>query len=341
MQQRISQKHPNLRPFSLIILLLGLGWCSLTAWGDNRLVVQLPADSTGERIQAALDQLAEGGDVVLPAGTYQIRQPIILRHDHQTLRGSGVSTVLFLADKANCPVIILGAPDVKPQHSTAHLCVADLLIDGNRTNQQVEFWRAAVDGSQLNNNGIDVWKVTDAVVERVVCCRCRSGGLVTAAGTRRLKVQDFTAYDNQYDGLACYRTEESSFTKLFLHDNLAAGISLDLAFNHNVIDGAVLKGNDLGVFMRNSRENSFQKVTIVNSRHYGVFMAQTVNHTAEGWQASPGTECVGNKFTDLQVADCGGKSVLINNDSCTNNVISEVSFVSKDSSQTAAATPLP
>jgi len=345
MQQQFSLKAW----FSLIVpvvILFVTGTLSpVTARGDNLPVVTLSSNCAGDQIQTALDTMTNGGDVVLPAGTYTITRPIVLRHDHQTLRGSGPDTILFLAPNANCPVVILGAPGLTPQHPTSHLRLADLLIDGNRTNQQTEFWHVAVDGSQLNNNGIDVWKVTDAAVERVVCRRCRSGGLVTAAGTRRLTVQDFTAYDNQYDGLACYLTEESSFSKLFLHDNLAAGISLDLAFNHNLIDGAILKDNDLGVFMRNSHENSFQKITILKSRHCGVFMAQTGNHTTEGWRPSPGTECVGNKFTDLEVADCGGKSVVINNDSCTNNVISATRYVSKEQeaspTQPGAAIPLP
>jgi hypothetical protein len=345
MQQQISLKRLFFFWAPSIILLLGVCVSPFGALADNLPVINLAADSSGEQIQAALDNLTNGGDIVLPTGTYTISDPIVLRHDYQTLRGSGPDTVLLLAAKANCPVIILGAPSVRPQRATTHLRLADLLIDGNRTNQQTEFWRTAVDGSQLNNNGIDVWKVTDASVERVICRGCRSGGLVTAAGTRRLKVQDFTAYDNQYDGLACYLTEESSFSKLFLHDNLAAGISLDLAFNHNIIDGAILKGNDLGVFMRNSRENSFQKVTILKSRHCGVFMAQTVDRTAEGWRPSPGTECVGNRFTDLEVADCGGKSVVINNDSCTNNVISVARYMGKERGPTttaaAATAPLP
>ena len=67
-------------------------------------------NSNGEAIQAALDQFPQGGDIVLGPGKYEIRQPIMLRCDNQVLRGSGPSTILFLADKANCPVVILGSP---------------------------------------------------------------------------------------------------------------------------------------------------------------------------------------------------------------------------------------
>ncbi len=284
-------------------------------------VVNLRASATQEEIQAALDGLPEGGEVVLAAGTYEITQPLMLRHDSETLRGMGLDTVLHLADKANCPVVILGAPMVAPQKATAHLHLANLLINGNRLNQQAEFWHSATDGSQLNNNGIDIWDVNDSTVDGVVCRSCRSGGMVTAS-TRRLMVHDFTAYDNQFDGLACYLTEESHFKGLHLYDNLAAGISLDLAFNNNVITDATLSGNDLGVFMRNSRDNSFQGVTISKSRNHGVFMAQGFDGKLD-----PGTECTGNNFEGLTITNCGGDAFLVNDLSCKNNLIRDARFV--------------
>jgi len=168
--------------------------------------------------------------------------------------------------------------------------------------------------------------VTDVAVEHVSCCRCRSGGLV-AAEVRRLHVNDFDAYDNQFDGLACYQTEESHFEGLRLHDNLAAGISLDLSFNHNIITNAVLAGNDLGIFMRHSRDNAFKGLTISKSHHHGVFMAQTSAPTVKGWQVSPGTQCIGNNFENLLINDCGGTAFLVNDASCTNNIIFGARFL--------------
>jgi hypothetical protein len=139
-------------------------------------------------------------------------------------------------------------------------------------------------------------------------------------------VKDFDSYDNQFDGLACYLTEDSRFDGLRLHDNLAAGISLDLAFNYNSITNAVLAGNDLGVFMRHSRNNKFQGVTISKSRHDGVFMAQTAALTAGVWQLCPNTECSGDDFENLKVNDCGGRAFRVNDASCTNNCISWALF---------------
>src|SRR5690348_1847679 len=191
------------KPAALLALILSIS----PVFGQSQPTINIPSGASGGIIQAALDQLTDGGEVVLAPGVYEIRQPIVLQRDGQTLRGSGPATVLMLADKANCPVIMLGAALVTPSRQTVKLRVADLSINGNRENQQTETWGTAVDGSVLNNNGVDIWNVADTTVERVAAFRCRSGGLVAAAGTRRLTVSDFTAYDNQFDGLACYLTE--------------------------------------------------------------------------------------------------------------------------------------
>jgi hypothetical protein len=282
----------------------------------------LPSGVTGVQIQEALDALPKsGGEVVLPPEKISIRQPVVLRRDNQTLRGSGTATILRLADNANCPVLILGEPVNHPKRTVSHLRVADLFIDGNRRNQQRELWRLAGEGSEIRNNGITVQGVSDSTVENVTCAACRSGGLVTTLGVKRLTVRGLTAFDNQFDGLACYHTTHSVFSDLYLHDNPGAGISLDLAFDHNVISNAFLAGNDLGIFMRASRDNQFHNVTIDNSHHFGVFMAHAEQFIAGVLQAAPESECTQNAFTNLIAKNCGGAAFRVNNSTCVNNVI--------------------
>ena len=290
-------------------------------------VVTLSAGVTGAEIQGALDALPEtGGEIILPPGTIIIQAPIVLQRDYQTLRGAGTTTVLSLADGANCPVIILGEPVNHPQRLTRHVRVSDLVIDGNRHQQQRELWRLEGEGSEIHNNGITVQSVRDCSVERVTAARCRSGGLVTTLSVRRLAVRGLEAFDNEFDGLACYVTTDSLFTDLFLHDNPGAGISLDLAFNNNVIRHAVLSANDLGIFMRASRDNQFQDVAIRNSHHYGVFMAHEDQQTERGVEPVPMTECVHNSFTDLVASNCGSAAFRVNNTTCVSNLVIGAQF---------------
>jgi polygalacturonase len=290
-------------------------------------VIRLPAGVTSAVIQRALDALPErGGEVVLAPGVFEVRQPIVLRRDHQVLCGSGKTTVLRLANGADCPVVIMGEPVNNPGQTVRYLRVSGLFIDGNRAHQDRELWRLNGEGSEIRNNGITVQGVSDSTVEQVTCARCRSGGLVTTLGVRRLTVRDLTAFDNEFDGLACYRTEDCLFTELYLHDNPGAGISLDLAFNHNVVSNAVLVANDLGIFMRASCNDHFCNISIHNSRHFGVFMAHAERQTLRGWQPTPRTECVHNAFTNLIASNCGSAAFRVNNTTCTNNVIIGAQF---------------
>ena len=327
--RRNNYFRPNGRlkgvPFALKVLLLFL--IPLSGFAAT---LEVPPVAGGDGVQQALDQVGAGGQVMLSRGIYIVHQPIILRQDGQSLRGAGPETVLFLADNANCPVVILGPSKDITKGPTQRLHLSDLLVDGNRTHQENELWEILTNGVVINNNGVQVCDVSNAVIEHVVCRSCRSGGLVSTGRTRRLTLRDYTAYDNQFDGLACYRTEDSHFSKLNLHDNLAAGISLDLGFDKNTIDGAVLTGNDLGIFMRSSRDNVFGRVTIRGSRHDGVFMAQAGEATGSGWQLLPGTECTGNKFNNLRVAGCGGRAFRVNDSACTNNLINGGQFLGNE-----------
>ncbi len=328
MKTNFSQTSPGCTPgepshlfWALLVILLAW-FASQNPLSTGSVVIHLSAGATDVQIQAALDALpAVGGEVVLPPGRFEIGKPIVLRRDFQTLRGSGVVTVLHLAENANCPVIIMGEPVNHPTRSIRHLKVAGFFIDGNRSHQQRELWREQGEGSEIRNNGITVQANEDCVVENVIAARCRSGGLVTTLGVRRLAVNIFEAFDNEFDGLACYLTENSVFADLNLHDNPGAGISLDLAFNHNVISNACLSRNDLGIFMRASRENKFHNVAIRSSRNHGVFMAHAEMQTAQGWGPVPETECVRNAFTNLAAVNCGGAAFRINDRTCVENVI--------------------
>ncbi len=315
-------------PGAMITGALLLFWVGLSGAADFQApFLRLPSGVTGEEIQQALEALpAAGGEVILPPEVIVIRQPLRMHRDSQTLSGAGTRTVLRLADKADCPVLLLGEPVNTPQRIVKNLCVRDLGIDGNRSQQTRELWKQRGEGSEIRNNGITVQGVSDSLITNVTAARCRSGGLVTTRGVRRLVVSHLEAFDNEFDGLACYQTEDSLFTDLNLHDNPGAGISLDLAFNHNVISNAVLTANDLGVFMRSSRNNQFFNIAIHGSHHFGIFMAHAETPTALGWGPAPKTACTHNSFTNLVAVDCGGPAFRINDVTCTNNVLIRALF---------------
>ena len=316
----------------------------VAAWGvqntpaPGMVIAKLKAGATAADIQKEFDLFTNGCEVDLPPGKFKVNRPIVLQYNYQTLRGAGPTTILILESNANCPVIIMGQPLNRPMRTVRHVSVCNLFIDGNRTHQQRELWHESGEGSEIRNNGITVQNVSDSLIENVTCTRCRSGGLVTTLGVRRLTVNNFGSFDNEFDGLACYLTTDSVFSNLFLHDNPGAGISLDLAFDHNVIRSAVLASNDLGIFMRDSRNNKFDDVSIKQNRDFGVFMAQAFEEANHEIRPQADTECANNSFTNLVGVQNGRAHFRVNDISCTNNVIIGAIF---DGSVRALSTPEP
>lgn len=281
---------------------------------------QVLPEEGGAGINKALASFGnEGGEIVLTAGTYEVITPVILRANNITLRGAGPKTRLRLVAKANCPVVVVGDEANTPRREVRNICVADLAIDGNRTQQRGECWNGACDTGELTairSSGITIRRARDVLVLRVSADRCRSGGLVTEKNCRRLVVRDFKANDNEFDGLACYKTEDSQFTGLDLHRNKSAGISLDLDFDHNQFsDVRMFNNGSHGIFMRNSSHNTFKKLAVKNSGRAGIFVDQVDTNMRTG--------SVGNTFTSVQVSNSRGPGFQVNAASCKNTVLSD------------------
>ncbi|MDO8342697.1 MAG: right-handed parallel beta-helix repeat-containing protein [Cellvibrio sp.] len=279
-------------------------------------------EKTCDAIQKAIHKLTpEGGELLLLPGTYTCTHPIIIDKNHVTLRGAGPATVLRLADKANAPVIIMGLAEGIPSRSTHHVRVIDLMIDGNRANQLSECMGGPCSIEfPLRNNGISIRRCVDCVVQSVTVYGAMSGGLVTELGCRRLTIRDYTSYDNEFDGLAGYETEDSTFSGIHLYGNKAAGISTDIKFNNNKFyDVTIADNKTVGIFMRDSLDNSFTNLHIRDSVQHGIFLAQ-VNTDAD-------TAATGNTFTSVVIAGSGGVGFLANDASCINNMMVGAQFI--------------
>ena len=140
--------------------------CALNLFAANPALVTVAASSGGKDIQAALDKPCRirAGKWCVEPGIYQInRQPLFLRRDGETLRGSGSSTVLHLADKANCPVVILGAPLDLPPMNIAHLRLTEpCRLTATAPNNRWNCGGPQTMCGELENNGVTVWAATDA-----------------------------------------------------------------------------------------------------------------------------------------------------------------------------------
>jgi len=274
----------------------------------------LPTDCPG--IQRAIDALPpSGGEVHLSAMTYDCVEPLVIARDNVLLRGAGSATVLRLAPSANAPILVIGGTERVPVSTFHRISVLDLTIDGNRRAQQFECYRGECSShNALRNNGITVRRVEDVLIQNVRILGARSGGLVTELTVRRATIRDVTVSDSFFDGVAGYETEDSLFEGMYLHDNLAAGLSFDIAFNNNVIANTIIeRSGKVGIFMRDSRNNIFDGLQIRNSGEHGVFLAQVGSETDK--------PAAGNIFASLVVALSSGAGLRVNDASCVDNVV--------------------
>lgn len=305
--------------------------------GDSAYSVVKPGTCTD--IQAAIDALPNtGGTVLVTAGVYTCSDSIVIDRDGVTLRGTGPGTVLKLADHANRPVLILGQTTAIPTSTRNDIRITDLFIDGNRAQQDFECSTGPCMGSDyLRNNGISLRRVADVLIDDVTVESARSGGLVTELGSRRVTIRDFTTFDNEFDGIAAYQTEDSLFTGLYLHGNQGAGLSFDLDFNNNTIAEAVLADNkDVGVFMRDARDNIFSAVRVRDSGSHGMFLAENDQNSKPA---------LGNTFTGMVISGSGqdltkgGFGIRVNDASCTHNLVVATQFIGNRDGDVSEATP--
>lgn len=292
-------------------------------------------------IQTAINGLpSAGGAVLVKQGTYTCDAALVIDRDNVTLRGTGPGTVLKLGNHVNRPVLIVGQTAAAPAVTRHDVRVSDLSIDGNRLQQDFECSTGPCSGGDyLRNNDISLRRVEDVTIDNVSVESARSGGLVVEMGSKRVTVRDFTASDSQFDGLAAYNTEDSLFSGLYLHDNLAAGLSFDNDFNRNTVTDSALDHNgDVGVFMRNARDNVFSAVRIQDSFKDGVFLAEN-DQTHE--------PALGNTFTGLVISDSGdpsapaneGYGIKVADASCTDNLVVATQFVGNRDGDVSEATP--
>ena len=289
---------------------------------SKRTEIRVPL-GTGADIAKAIAALPEeGGRVLLSSGTYMMREPLVLDRDDVEVSGDQETTILMLADHADCPLVVIGPMETPPTRKVSRVALRKLILDGNRFNQANECNGGPCDNGGLSfirNNALTIRSAEDVRVERVTARAARSGGLVLEKNSRRIHVSDFTSTQNHFDGFAAYETEESFFTRLYLHDNEAAGISIDLRFDRNIISHARLENNgSQGIFMRDSNFNNFNHLTVSGNGAQGIFLAQANDQHH--------TPCTGNIFSDLKVSGSGGAGLRINDVSCIANVIANSSF---------------
>lgn len=305
--------------FALLLTVIGHGEtiASLDQLSDRRPSVYIESGDD-ETINAAIRALPpKGGTIQLGPTLFPIRSPIVIDRDGVELRGINKETILRLTDAAECSVIVIGNLNTPVSHLVRNVQVSYLSIDGNRGAQKFECWGGPCDSGGLTfirNNGITVRGAEDIVLKNLSTHNCRSGGIVLEKGCRRITISFLESYNNEFDGLAAYETEDSTFIQIHAFGNRSAGLSLDWDFNRNIIaDSTFTRNGSQGIFMRDANLNQFRNLYLRDNGEQGLFVAET-REVAD-------SACTGNTFERLSATGNKTQGIRVNDASCVDNRI--------------------
>ena len=272
---------------------------------DALLVLVTPAAKTCvesvEGLRAAIADSPADATICVAAGTYIVSESIEIARDDVTIVGQGDTTVFQLAEGVRCPVFIIGEPTpFAPTTTRSGIVLKSMRIRGYRSsNPQPSDELCSVFGREyLRNNCITVRQASDCTIEDVTLENAASGGVVLEQTCRNITLKGIKSSGHEFDGIACDGDiQNSRIENCTLHDNDGAGLSFDIGPANNVIIGCTVRDNaKVGVFIRDSRANTFEDCTISGNGEDGVFIADGDN---------AGAAATDNLFTNNQYRNNG------------------------------------
>lgn len=198
-------------------------------------------------LQAALDALpASGGIVRLPAGVFEIQEPLVVRYGDVLIQGSGTATHIINTSKRGTPAIRIQHPDgsqVKKDDRLWRVMLSNFRVTGNEQSghgieaQYVE--EIFLQGLSVSHHGGDGIRL-DHCYEDPRVCDC----LITynrGVGLKLLGCHDIVVAANQFeennDAVQCLDGFNLCMTGNCVDDHLQHGVVIENTY------GSVLSGN--------------------------------------------------------------------------------------------------
>ncbi len=249
-------------------------------------------------IQAALDALpATGGKVVLPAGEFEISEPLVLRAEDVRLEGAGTATHIKNVNVEGKPALILVHPDGKQgrKNELWRIHLTGFRITGNEKSGHGivalginEIYIEGVTVSYHGGDGI----VLDHCYEDPRVCDC----LITynkGTGLNLLGCHDIVVSSNQFeenqDALHCFDGFNLCMTGNCLDDHLGRGVVIENTY------GSVVSGNMI--------EECKDAAVVLDRDCYGITLsANVIAHNGAGIDLVDAHGCTisANTFTIMK-----------------------------------------
>ncbi len=197
-------------------------------------------------LQAALDALPEeGGMVMLPAGRFEIRQPLVLKKGDVCLQGAGTATHIVNLNEEGSPALHIVHPDGAEdrRHELWRIRLANFRITGNPKSGHGVFAQRIneifIDGVTLSEHGGDGVRLDQCYEDPRIC-----DSLITynkGIGLNLLGCHDIVVSANQFeenqDALHCKDGFNLAMSGNNLDDHLGHGVVIENTY------GSVVSGN--------------------------------------------------------------------------------------------------
>jgi hypothetical protein len=295
----------------LSLALTGFAWSSLrTAGGlaeaqgrSSRAALPgaRPAIDAAEYpgLQAAIDALPPGGGVVrLPAGTFEIREPLLITQDDVLLQGSGTATHIKNAGAGGRPALTV-RPARFPEDPKAmqwRVRLADFRLTGNpKSGHGIEATNVNelfIDGVTVSEHGGDGIRMVNCYEDPRIC-----DSLITynkQSGLSLIACHDIVVASNQFeennDAVRCIDSFNLCMTGNCIDDHLRDGVVIENTY------GSVVSGNMV--------EECAGTAIVLDRDCYGITLsANVIAHEQQGGidlRDAHGCTVSANTFTIVQ-----------------------------------------
>ena len=267
-------------------------------------------------LQAAIDALPPTGGVVrLPAGTFEIDQPLRITQEDVLLEGSGTATHVKNMNAHGQPAIVIESPKIKedPKAVLWRVQIANLRVTGNEKSgpgilvrHVNEIFLHGITVSYHGGDGVQL----DNCYEDPRICDC----LLTynkAHGLNLIGCHDIVVVGNQFeenlDALRCADSFNLCMTGNNLDDHLRDGVVIENTY------GSVVSGNMI--------EECNGRAIVLDRDCYGITLsANVIAHNgggidlvdAHGCAVSANTFTI-NKANGLKVGPASGRITVTGN----------------------------
>lgn len=289
---------------TLLIGMMGLSPSMVTGQGKvnlpgarvSVLAIEYPS------IQAAIDALpAEGGEVVLPAGKFEISQPLFVTGEDIRLRGAGAATHIHNANTEGKAAIAFFPPQP-----------FDRSAKGKKRNYR---WRIhlsdmRITGNEKSGHGIDALWVNEIYLEGVTVSYHGGDGIHMDHCLEDARLTDALITYNKGTGVYILGNHDSIISGTQFEENRDAMQFVDgfnLTFTGNIIDDHLRDG----VVVDNSMGNTISANMIEQCEGIGVVLKNDTYATTVGANIFTANRKGGVVMSDVHGSSITGNTFTI------------------------------